>query len=133
MNNSKNGKMYIGILVNLVLSLVGAISWLIFGFDNTSVTPKENNMVSVFFALILLPAVIFYVIWYLKGVKALASATNKIPSFVPFMVLSIVAVIGLTVGAFLASDFDSGMPLFLALAAVPSIIGSVVSYIAFQP
>ena len=128
--NSKNTKMYIGILVNLVTSLIGAIVWLI-SQDSVKMAKNDKSTATIFFAVIVIPAVLFYTVWYLKGVKALASATDKIPSFVPYLVLSVVVVVALTVGAGFVL-FDKAL-MYAAIAAVASIVGSVVSYMAFQP
>ncbi len=128
--NSKNTKMYIGILVNLVTSLIGAIVWLI-SQDSVKMAKSDKSTATICFAVIVIPAVLFYTLWYLKGVKALASATDKIPSFVPYLVLSAVISVALTVGIGFAL-FDKAL-IYAGIAAVASVIGSLVSYLALHP
>lgn len=130
MSNSKNGKMYIGIIVTLLTSLIGGIVW-IFAQDSVKMSKDSKSMATAFFFSVIAPAVIFYVIWYIKGVKALASATDKIPSFVPFLAISAVIVIALTVGTSIAL-YDKAI-IYAAITAGASIIGSVISYFALQP
>lgn len=130
MNNSKNGKMYIGILVNLVTSLIGVIVWY-FNQDSIKMASSDKNVATMLYAAIVVPAVLFYALWYMKGVKALASATDKIPSFVPYLALSAIVVVALTVVATLVL-FDKAV-MYAAIAAAVSVVGSLISYLVFQP
>lgn len=122
----KYGKMILGIVINIVLGLVGPIVW-IFMQDSVRMAKDDKSIVSAFFFAVFVPAVVFFIIWYMKNQKFKLSVSGSRPNRWLFCGLGIIfaAVIAVVSGLVFAKAIVYAI---VTLACV--LVGSVVAYAA---
>lgn len=80
----KYRNLFLGIIISIVFGIAGAVIW-IFGESGVRMNGSMKDLAMVFFAVEGIPAVVFYIIWYQKTVKKLASARGGRVNMVPFL------------------------------------------------
>ena len=92
----KYRKLFLGIIISIVFGIAGAVIW-IFGESGVRMNGSMKDLAMVFFAVEGIPAVVFYIIWYLKDAKKRLSAAGGRASIVPFFALGVIVSFVLTV------------------------------------
>lgn len=90
-----------------------------------------KDLAMVFFAVEGIPAVVFYIIWYQKTVKKLASARGGRVNMVPFFALGVIASFVFTVVMSIIM-FQKAV-VFAIITFALAVIGSLISYLVCQP
>ncbi len=72
----KYRKLFLGIIISIVFGIAGAVIW-IFGESGVRMNGSMKDLAMVFFAVEGIPAVVFYIIWYLKDAKKRPSAGRR--------------------------------------------------------
>ena len=72
----KYRKLFLGIIISIVFGIAGAVIW-IFGESGVRMNGSMKDLAMVFFAVEGIPAVVFYIIWYLKDAKKRLSAAGE--------------------------------------------------------
>lgn len=120
----------IGSIINVVFGLITPIVW-IFMQDSVAMKPDLKGSATAVFAAAFVPALIFYILWYLKCVKANETVGMKRPSFVIFFGIGLVISAALVLGLGLTLFMKAALYAVIALAAV--LVGSLVSYLVGKP
>ena len=115
----KYRKLFLGIIISIVFGIAGAVIW-IFGESGVRMNGSMKDLAMVFFAVEGIPAVVFYIIWYLKDAKKRLSAAGGralgvIVSFVLTVVMSIIL-------------FQKAI-VFAIITFALAVIGSLISYL----
>lgn len=126
----KYRKLFPGIIINIVFGIAGTIIW-IFGKDSVRMSGSSRDLATVFFAVVAVPVLAFYVVWYLKCLKKLSSAGGGLYKWVPFFALGMVASFVLTIVMALVL-FQKAIAFAIITFALAT-IGSLISYLACKP
>lgn len=126
----KYRNLFLGIIISIVFGIAGAVIW-IFGESGVRMNGSMKDLAMVFFAVEGIPAVVFYIIWYLKTVKKLASARGGRVNMVPFFALGVIASFVLTVVMSIVM-FQKAV-VFAIITFALAVIGSLISYLVCQP
>ena len=115
----KYRNLFLGIIISIVFGIAGAVIW-IFGESGVRMNGSMKDLAMVFFAVEGIPAVVFYIIWYQKTVKKLASARGGRVNMVPFFVVMSIVM------------FQKAV-VFAIITFALAVIGSLISYLVCQP
>lgn len=66
---SKNVKLSLGVIINVITGVAGYIIWL-FSQDSVKMARDLKDLAGVIFAIAFIPALIFFIVWFFKCVKA---------------------------------------------------------------
>lgn len=120
----------IGSIVNVVFGLITPFVW-IFMQDSVKMAKDLKDSATAVFAAAFIPALIFYIVWYMQCVKADATVGKKRPSFVIFFGIGLVIAAAIVLGVGLTVFAKAAMYAVIAVVAVA--VGSVVSYLVGKP
>ena len=121
----KYRKLFLGIIISIVFGIAGAVIW-IFGESGVRMNGSMKDLAMVFFAVEGIPAVVFYIIWYLKDAKKRLSAAGR-ASIVPFFALGVIVSFVLTVVMSIIL-FQKAI-VFAIITFALAVIGSLISYL----
>lgn len=126
----KYRNLIVGSIINVVVGLITPIVW-IFMQDSVKMAKDLKGPATAVFALAFVPTLIFYILWYVRCLKADTKLKDKRPSFVIFfgigLVLSAALVLGLGLTIFMKAA------LYAVIAVVAALIGSLIPYILLKP
>jgi|GEM_PF-581724 len=123
----KYRKLFLGIIISIVFGIAGAVIW-IFGESGVRMNGSMKDLAMVFFAVEGIPAVVFYIIWYLKDAKKrLSAAGGGRASIVPFFALGVIVSFVLTVVMSIIL-FQKAI-VFAIITFALAVIGSLISYL----
>lgn len=122
----KYRKLFLGIIISIVFGIAGAVIW-IFGESGVRMNGSMKDLAMVFFAVEGIPAVVFYIIWYLKDAKKRLSAAGGRASIVPFFALGVIVSFVLTV--VMSIILFQKAVVFAIITFALAVIGSLISYL----
>lgn len=120
----------IGSIINVVFGLITPIVW-IFMQDSVKMAKDLKGPATAVFAAAFIPALIFYIVWYMQCVKANATVGKKRPSFVIFFGIGLVLAAAISLGLGLTLFMKASLYAIIAVVAV--LVGSLVSYLVGKP
>lgn len=127
----KYRKLFLGIIISIVFGIAGAVIW-IFGESGVRMNGSLKDLAMVFFAVEGIPAVVFYIIWYLKNIHRIAvDPTGRRIKMFPFFVLGVIASFVLTV--VMSIILFQKAVVFGIITFALATIGSLISYFVGTP
>lgn len=128
---AKHIKLFIGSAINIFTGVAGYLLWTLYAQDTVRMARDLKETAGLVFLGSFIPALIFFVMWYFRCVKANATVGAARPSRWPYFFIGVITTWAIPVICSIVF-FDKAIIWAIAAAGFAT-IGSLVSYLISEP
>ena len=127
---SKNVKLFLGVVINIITGIAGLIIWF-FSQDSVKMKLELKDYASITFAVAFIPALILFLVWFFKCVKANKQIGGVRPAIWVYFLAGLAAT--WLIPVICSVVFFPKAILYGVIAAAIASVGSFIAYKVSEP